>query len=135
MSNDKRVLIHVAIMVDDPPGQLDEFADRVSAALAASGVANYGAVPSKWQTWESLVIEAMDAGEFDDDDESEEANAARSAAEAKVTSAPSNNTWPASGNSRPAIVRSSVVLPEPDGPSSASSSPSAISRSTLFSAG
>ena len=35
---------------------------------------------------------------------------------------------PASGKSRPAIRRRSVVLPEPEGPSRARSSPSAISR-------
>ena len=35
---------------------------------------------------------------------------------------------PASGTSRPAMMRSSVVLPEPDGPSSATSSPARMSR-------
>src|SRR5690606_37880088 len=39
-------------------------------------------------------------------------------------------TWPASGISRPAIIRSSVVLPQPDGPSSTMNSPSPISRDT-----
>src|SRR5205085_12476195 len=41
---------------------------------------------------------------------------------------------PASGHSRPAMMRSSVVLPEPEGPSSASSSPLSTRRSTLSSA-
>ena len=59
----------------------------------------------------------------------------RSAAAAKVTSAPPNSTRPASGNSRPAITRSNVVLPEPEGPSSAMSSPGRTSRLTAFSAG
>src|SRR6202023_2301862 len=35
-----------------------------------------------------------------------------------------------SGQSRPAMMRNSVVLPEPDGPSRATSSPERISRST-----
>ena len=42
---------------------------------------------------------------------------------ARWTSSPSNSTAPASGISRPAISRSSVVLPQPEGPSSATSSP------------
>ena len=41
---------------------------------------------------------------------------------------------PESANSRPAIMRSSVVLPEPEGPSNATSSPDGISRFTLSSA-
>src|SRR4029079_4259918 len=36
---------------------------------------------------------------------------------------------PAGGSSRPAIIRSTVVLPEPDGPSIEKNSPSRISRS------
>ena len=40
-----------------------------------------------------------------------------------------------SGSSRPARMRSSVVLPEPDGPSSASSSPAPTSSETSCSAG
>src|SRR5438128_787190 len=42
--------------------------------------------------------------------------------------------WPASGVSRPATSRSSVVLPAPVGPSSTTSSPSGIARLTSFSA-
>src|SRR5689334_745358 len=41
---------------------------------------------------------------------------------------------PASGQSRPAMMRSSVVLPEPEGPSKASNSPLSTRRSTLSSA-
>src|SRR2546423_9678729 len=37
---------------------------------------------------------------------------------------------PSSGRSKPAIRRSVVVLPEPDGPSSVKNSPAATSRST-----
>src|SRR5256885_10839345 len=37
---------------------------------------------------------------------------------------------PSSGRSKPAISRSVVVLPEPDGPSSVKNSPASISRST-----
>src|ERR1700738_4710418 len=40
-----------------------------------------------------------------------------------VASSPSKKTWPPSGSSRPAMMRSRLVLPEPDGPSSATSSP------------
>ena len=36
---------------------------------------------------------------------------------------------PAVGSSKPAIIRSTVVLPEPDGPSMEKNSPSAMSRS------
>ena len=48
----------------------------------------------------------------------------------RVTSTPASSTVPASGRSNPAIRRSSVVLPEPDGPSMVKNSPSATSRST-----
>src|SRR6266511_4571837 len=47
-----------------------------------------------------------------------------------VTSRSPMRTRPASGYSRPATQRSSVVFPQPLGPSSTMSSPSAISRST-----
>ena len=40
-----------------------------------------------------------------------------------ATVRPPIRTLPASGRSKPAIMRSSVVLPEPLGPSSATSSP------------
>jgi hypothetical protein len=42
-----------------------------------------------------------------------------------------NRMLPESGKSRPAIIRKSVVLPEPDGPSKATSSPSSISSETF----
>src|SRR3954454_11159422 len=47
-----------------------------------------------------------------------------------VTSSPPMRTRPASGSVRPAMMRSSVLLPEPEAPSSTNSSPCAISRST-----
>lgn len=47
-----------------------------------------------------------------------------------MTSAPASSMVPAVGASKPAIIRSTVVLPEPDGPSIEKNSPSAISRST-----
>ena len=47
-----------------------------------------------------------------------------------VTSCPPMSTMPLSGFSSPAITRSSVVLPDPEGPSIVKNSPSAISRST-----
>ena len=43
---------------------------------------------------------------------------------------PPSSIVPASGRSKPAIIRSVVVLPEPDGPSIVKNSPRAISRST-----
>src|SRR5512133_2345516 len=43
-----------------------------------------------------------------------------------VTSSPSSRILPDEGSSRPAIMRSVVVLPQPDGPSSTKNSPSAI---------
>ena len=45
------------------------------------------------------------------------------------TSAPSSSTRPAVGCSKPAIIFSSVVLPQPDGPSSEKNSPRAIEKS------
>src|SRR4051794_17138954 len=50
-------------------------------------------------------------------------------------SSPPNRTSPASGSSRPARTRSSVVLPEPDGPSSARNSLSCACSETSFRAG
>ncbi|MNF02403.1 hypothetical protein D3C80_2015400 [compost metagenome] len=41
---------------------------------------------------------------------------------------------PAVGNSKPAIIRSRVVLPQPEGPSRVKNSLSRISRSTHFNA-
>ncbi len=42
-------------------------------------------------------------------------------------SQPSSRIRPSSGVSKPASIRSSVVLPQPDGPSSAKNSPARIS--------
>src|SRR3954470_10008362 len=58
----------------------------------------------------------------------------RCRAATSATLRPWIRTSPASGQSRPAMIRSSVVLPEPEGPSSASNSPCATLRSTLSSA-
>src|SRR6185437_8442104 len=49
-------------------------------------------------------------------------------------SAPPRLIVPLSGCSKPAIIRSVVVLPEPDGPSSVKNSPAATFRSTLSTA-
>src|SRR5205814_1476768 len=51
-----------------------------------------------------------------------------------VISSPPRRTEPRSGRSKPAISRSVVVLPEPDGPSSVKNSPSPTRRSTLSTA-
>src|ERR1700728_90330 len=51
----------------------------------------------------------------------------RLAAGIRETSLPSTVTEPESAASKPARIRSAVVLPQPDGPSSATSSPGAIS--------
>ena len=48
----------------------------------------------------------------------------RSNGASRVTSRPPRCTAPAVGASKPAIIRSTVVLPEPDGPSIAKNSPS-----------
>ena len=53
----------------------------------------------------------------------------RSYGASDVTSRPPSSTEPESGRSKPAIMRSTVVLPEPDGPSSEKNSPSSITRS------
>src|SRR5450432_1646460 len=50
-------------------------------------------------------------------------------------SSPSKRTSPASGCSSPASTRSNVVLPEPEGPSSARNSLSRACSDTSFSAG
>src|ERR1700742_3598723 len=50
-------------------------------------------------------------------------------------SSPPKRTSPASGRSRPASTRSSVVLPEPEGPSNARNSLSRACSDTSFSAG
>ena len=54
----------------------------------------------------------------------------RSCGGTPVMSWPSMKMRPASGVSKPASMRSSVVLPQPEPPSSANISPRAISRST-----
>ena len=51
-----------------------------------------------------------------------------------VTSELSKEIAPPVGSSKPATQRSVVVLPQPDGPSSETSSPSATSRSMPFTA-
>src|SRR5258706_3644138 len=51
-----------------------------------------------------------------------------------VTSLPANTTLPEVGVSRPAMIRSSVVLPQPDGPRKQTSLPSGTLRSTLSTA-
>ena len=56
----------------------------------------------------------------------------RSLAATAVTSLPSTSTRPDVGISRPARIRSVVLLPEPDGPSSAKNSPGSILKSTPF---
>ena len=49
-------------------------------------------------------------------------------------SLPSTRTVPTSAVSKPATMRSAVVLPQPDGPSSATSSPGAMSMDSPSSA-
>ncbi len=52
----------------------------------------------------------------------------------RVTSSPSMVMTPLVGVSKPPIIRSSVDLPEPEGPSRQTSSPSATVRSKLSTA-
>src|SRR4051794_18863590 len=49
-------------------------------------------------------------------------------------STPPRATRPASGRSKPALIRNVVVFPEPDGPSSVKNSPSPTFRSTSWTA-
>jgi hypothetical protein len=49
-------------------------------------------------------------------------------------SRPWSRIWPLVGSSKPATIRSVVVLPQPDGPSSEKNSPSAMRRSTCSTA-
>jgi hypothetical protein len=50
------------------------------------------------------------------------------------TSAPSSITRPAVGNSKPAIIRRVVVLPQPDGPSIEKNSPRPMPKSASWTA-
>src|SRR3954447_10589152 len=59
----------------------------------------------------------------------------RDAGLSEVTSRLPNHTLPRSGTSRPARMRSSVVLPDPEGPSRATNSPSSMVSETSPSAG
>ena len=47
-----------------------------------------------------------------------------------VISRPSNSTEPVSGDSNPAMMRSVVVLPQPDGPSKPKNSPRSTATET-----
>src|SRR4051794_8204398 len=51
-----------------------------------------------------------------------------------TTSRPCSRIWPRVGSSKPPIIRSVVVLPHPDGPSSEKNSPSPMIRSTCSTA-
>src|ERR1051326_3457507 len=53
----------------------------------------------------------------------------RSAARGYVASSPSSRMLPSVGNSRPAIMRSVVVLPQPEGPSITKKVPSSTVKS------
>ena len=52
----------------------------------------------------------------------------------RETSAPSSRMAPSVGVSKPAIIRSVVVLPQPDGPSSEKNSPEAMEKSASVTA-
>jgi hypothetical protein len=58
----------------------------------------------------------------------------RSLAALPLTTSPPMRISPSLMSSRPTIIRSSVDFPQPDGPTRMTNSPSAISRSTLFTA-
>jgi hypothetical protein len=59
----------------------------------------------------------------------------RSFAGVSFTRRPPMESSPPEIDSRPAIIRSVVLLPQPDGPTSTMNSPSAISRSRSCTAG
>ena len=58
----------------------------------------------------------------------------RAAGGSRDTSRPAISIMPSSCGSRPAIARSSVVLPQPEGPRKQTNSPFVTSRSMFFSA-
>src|SRR5450432_938624 len=58
----------------------------------------------------------------------------RCAARRNETSSPSSNILPEVGSSRPAIIRSVVVLPQPDGPRRQKNSPSLTVNDEFFTA-
>ncbi len=57
----------------------------------------------------------------------------RSDGDRSLTTRSPMETWPVVASSSPAMVRNRVDLPQPDGPTKTTNSPSAISRSTPFS--
>src|ERR1044071_4037566 len=58
----------------------------------------------------------------------------RSRGDRSLTTSPPISTSPEVGTSSPAIMRSKVVLPDPDGPRKTRNSPSSVTRSTSFTA-
>src|SRR5919202_3235787 len=58
----------------------------------------------------------------------------RSIGWSRLTTSPPIEIWPSETSSRPAVIRSSVVFPEPDGPTKTTNSPSATVRSTASTA-
>src|SRR5262249_47725893 len=58
----------------------------------------------------------------------------RSRGSTSLTTLPSIRISPPLGSSKPATMRKVVVLPQPDGPTSTTNSPSSIARLTLFTA-
>src|SRR6186713_3000615 len=58
----------------------------------------------------------------------------RCEARLKLTSSSPRKIWPEVGNSKPAIIRNVVVLPQPDGPSRQKNSPSATVKVESFTA-
>src|SRR5262249_31972129 len=58
----------------------------------------------------------------------------RSRGSRSFTTRPSMRISPAVGSSKPAIIRSVVVLPHPDGPTSTTNSPSSIAQLRFFTA-
>src|SRR5690242_21566537 len=54
----------------------------------------------------------------------------RSLGGTSLTTRPPIASWPADSDSSPAMMRSVVLLPEPDGPTSTTNSPSSTTRST-----
>src|SRR5450631_2734285 len=58
----------------------------------------------------------------------------RAEARLKLTSSPPRKIWPEVGSSSPAIMRSVVVLPQPEGPSRQKNSPSRTVKVESFTA-
>ena len=105
---------------------------RRSSASKPAGRARFGAVPSSSSgrvTFSRAVSPARRLKSWNTKPTVRRRSAARSLADAVARSWPSMSTWPPDGSSIAPAMVSSVLLPEPLGPITATSVPGATSRS------